>query len=88
MVKILIDFTIKALSKVLKMGLFLFFPHDKYSTNFTIIYKSIDGVLGTRTRGGRMVGTDEFTELWRHPYHPIRPKFIKIHLLSVVKSRL
>ena len=24
-------------------------------------------VLGTRTRGSRMVGTDESTELWRHP---------------------
>ena len=24
-----------------------------------------DGVLGTRTRGGRMVGADESTELWR-----------------------
>ena len=30
--------------------------------------KSIDGVLGTQTWGGRrMVGTDESTELWRHP---------------------
>ena len=29
--------------------------------------KSIDGVLGTQTRGGRMVGTDKSTELWRHP---------------------
>ena len=35
--------------------------------------KSIDGVLGTRTRGGRMEGADESTELWRHP--------IKNHLL-------
>ena len=24
-------------------------------------------MLGTRTRGGRMVGADESTELWRHP---------------------
>ena len=24
-------------------------------------------MLGTQTRGGRMVGADEFTELWRHP---------------------
>ena len=45
----------------------LFFSHDKYSTNLTINDKSIDGVLGTRTRGGRMVGADESTELWRHP---------------------
>ena len=29
--------------------------------------KSVDGVLGTQTGGGRMVGTDESTELWRHP---------------------
>ena len=27
----------------------------------------IYGVLGTLTRGGRMVGADESTELWRHP---------------------
>ena len=25
----------------------------------------MDGVLGTRTRGGRMEGADESTELWR-----------------------
>ena len=35
--------------------LFSFFSHDKYSTN-TIYDKSIDGVLGTQTQGGRMVG--------------------------------
>ena len=47
--------------------LFSFFSNDKYSTN-TINEKSVDGVLGTRTRGGGMVGADESTELWRHPY--------------------
>ena len=46
--------------------LFSFFSHDKYSTN-TINDKSIDGVLGTRTRGGRMAGANESTELWQHP---------------------
>ena len=46
--------------------LFLFFSHDKYSTN-TINEKSVAGVLGTQTRGGKMVGADESTELWRHP---------------------
>ena len=46
---------------------FSFFSNDKYSTN-TINEKSIDGVLGIRTRGGRMVGADESTELWRHPH--------------------
>ena len=45
-----------------------FFSHDKYSTNLTINDKSVDGVLGTQTRGGRMVGTDESTELWLHPF--------------------
>ena len=29
--------------------------------------KSVDGVLGIRTRGRRMVGADETTELWRLP---------------------
>ena len=38
--------------------LFSFFSHDKFSTNLTINDKSVDGVLGTRTRGGRMVGAD------------------------------
>ena len=47
--------------------LFSFFSHDNYSTNLTINGKSIDGVLGTRTWGGRMVGADESTELMRHP---------------------
>ena len=31
------------------------------------IQKSIDGVLGIWTRGGRMEGTNESTELRRHP---------------------
>ena len=43
--------------------LFSFFSHDKYST-ITINEKSIDGLLGTRTWGGRMVGADKYTELW------------------------
>ena len=28
---------------------------------------SVDGVLGSRTQGGRMEGADKSTELWRHP---------------------
>ena len=44
-------------------GLFSFFSQrkDKYSTNFTINDKSIDGVLGNQTRGGMMEGADEST---------------------------
>ena len=38
----------------------------KYSTNLTINDKSIDGVLGSQTQGGRMEGADESTEQWRH----------------------
>ena len=48
--------------------LFSFFSHDKYSRK-SINYKSIDGVLGTRTRGNRMAGSDESTELWQHPIY-------------------
>ena len=39
--------------------LLTFFSHD----NLTINDKSIDGVLGTRTWGGKMEGADESTEL-------------------------
>ena len=45
-------------------GLFLFFSHDKQNTS----EKSVDGVLGSQTRGGRMAGADESTELCRHQY--------------------
>ena len=44
---------------------FCSFHMNKCSTN-TINEKSIDGVLGTRTRGSRMVGADKSTELWQH----------------------
>ena len=47
-----------------KPGPFLFFSHVKY---LTLNDKSINGVLGTRTRVGRMVGAYKSTELWRHP---------------------
>ena len=33
-------------------------------TNLTINLKSVDGVLGIRNRGTRMVDTDESIELW------------------------
>ena len=49
--------------------IFVLFSHgmDKYSTNLTINEKSVDGTLGSQTRGGRMEGADESTELWQHP---------------------
>ena len=49
-------------------GSFCLFSSFLHGTNQILIDKSIDGVLGTRTRGGRMEGVDESTELWRHPY--------------------
>ena len=65
------SFSVVLLKKCAKPGLFLFisfFSHDKYSKKMTMNDKSTDGELGTRTRGGRMVGTDESTELWQHPW--------------------
>ena len=44
-----------------------FFSRDRYNTNLTINDTSIGGVLGTRTRGGRMVGAHQSTELWWQP---------------------
>ena len=34
---------------------------------YKLIKAYLDGVLGTRAWGGRMEGSDESTELWRHP---------------------
>ena len=47
--------------------IFRCFSHDKYNTNLTINYKSVYGVLGTQTRGGRMVGADESTAMAAPP---------------------
>ena len=43
--------------------IFVLFSHcmDKYSTNLTINEKSVDDMLGSRTRGGRMEGAEEST---------------------------
>ena len=51
------------------------FSHDKYSRN-TLNDKSIAGVVGTQTRGGRVVGADESTELWQHPVLKMLPHTI------------
>ena len=48
-------------------GLFFVYFHSFLITISIQIEKSIDGVLGIRTRGCRMVGADETTELWRPP---------------------
>ena len=53
--------------------------------------KSVDGVLGIRTRGRRMVGADETTELWRPPINDERYRRIGsdplLLLLSGIKER-
>ena len=50
--------------------LFVYF-RSFHVTIQTQIEKSIDGVLGIRTRGRRMVGADETTELWRPPTNSV-----------------
>ena len=48
--------------------LFVYF-RPFHITNHLQIEKSVDVVLGIRTRGRRMEGVDETTELWRPPIH-------------------
>ena len=45
----------------------LFSLFSLYNYNNTILKKSVDGELGILTRGCRMVGADETTDLWRPP---------------------
>ena len=48
--------------------LFVHIPMQVTNIQFELYkWRSIDWVLGTRTRGGRMEDADESTELWRHP---------------------
>ena len=55
--------------KWLCLYIFFLFSHrkDKYSTNLTKNDESIDGLLGSWTRGSRIRGAVKSTELWRHP---------------------
>ena len=46
--------------------------------------KSLDGLLGIRTRGGRMVGADGSTELWQHP-NPVFFVYFRTFLNKVKK---
>ena len=50
-------------------GLFFVYFRSFLITISIQIEKSIDGVLGIRTRGRRMVGADETMELWRPLAH-------------------
>ena len=62
--------------------LFVYF-HSFLSTISIQIEKSIDGVLGIQTRGRRMVGADETTELWRPLF--LVAKYCKI--VTLILSR-
>ena len=55
------------LKKWASPGLFFYFRSFLVTISILQIEKSIDGVLGIRTRGRRVVGADETTELWRPP---------------------
>ena len=47
--------------------LFVYFCPFLITISIIQIGKSVDGVLGIRTRGRTLVGPDETTELWRPP---------------------
>ena len=49
------------------MASFCLFSSSPHATIIIKFNTIIDGVLGARTQGGRMEGSDEYTELWRHP---------------------
>ena len=63
----------------------IFFPFT-ISTKTNILQceydKSVNYMLGTQTRGSRMVGAEEFTELRRHPYLTISLHIFANNLLS------
>ena len=51
--------------------LFVYFRYFLDTISIIQIEKSVDGVLGIRTRSHMMVGTDDTTELWRPPERKI-----------------
>ena len=81
--------------KMVHLGLFCLFSPFPHCTIQVWIDKSVDGVLGAWTQGGRMEGADKSTEPWWHPLFlclfastvrsSIRPSFF---LYDVVKYGL
>ena len=72
-------------------GLFSFIFISSTWHNHNYSYKILDGMLGTRTQGGRMEGADISTVLWPHPkmcIHILRLtsglKFMVVSLLILV----
>ena len=64
--------------------LFVYSRHFLVTISVIQTEKSIDGMLGIRTRGRRMVGADVTTEIWRPP----RSLFLLITTVVVLVSRL
>ena len=71
-----------------KMGqsrpLFVYFRYFLETISLIQIEKSVDGVLGNRTRGHRMVGADETTELWRIKPHLLLKAIIQTVLMNTI----
>ena len=69
--------------------LFVYFRSFLIPITISIIQieKSVDGVLGIRTRGRRMVGEDKTTELWRHPLHSFFKTKILVVGIEIVVSK-
>ena len=69
--------------------LFVYFRSFPIPITISIIQieKSVDGVLRIRTRGRRMVGKDETTELWRHPLHSFFKTKILVVGIEIVVSK-
>ena len=65
--------------------LFVYFRSFLIPITISIIQieKSIDGVHGIQTRGRRIVGKEETTELWRHPKIPF---FVESSLVSLTNA--
>ena len=67
--------------------LFVYFCYFHDTISIIQFEKSIDGVLGIRTRGRRMVGPDKTTELWRPPIIKL-PLLCMFFLFAVSKKSI
>ena len=69
-------------------GLFsVYFRPFLITISIILIEKSLDGVLGIRTHGSTVVGSDKTTELWRPPkMHSISAR-TKISVVLLLKNQ-
>ena len=59
---------------------FVYFPALLDTISIIQIEKSVEGVLGIRTQGRKMVGTYETTELWRPPTTVVNDSILPIYV--------